>query len=179
MATDQARVKEPLPPAKARPPLGLPYGSVRAILTLLIVAVVIVQIGRGREVELLWTETLMIALAHYFTSRRFIRLPPEVIRRLPPACPLSRSPAPLSSWGLPTSWRRTFPATSAERRRDWRDAAFGQAGKCYSSVWSPRFDTAETLSAPLLDGFGPVTCPGKVVPSFHVPEAKPSRTIQA
>ncbi len=65
-----------------RPPLGLPYGSVRALLTLLIVAVVIVQIGRGREVELLWTETLMIALAHYFTSRRFIKLPPEVIRRL-------------------------------------------------------------------------------------------------
>lgn len=82
MTTDQAHVKEPLPPSKARPPLGLPYGSVRAILTLLIVAVVIVQIGRGRDVELLWTETLMIALAHYFTSRRFIRLPPEVIRRL-------------------------------------------------------------------------------------------------
>ena len=31
---------------------------------------------------MLWTETLMIALAHYFTSRRFVRLPPEVIDHL-------------------------------------------------------------------------------------------------
>ncbi|MGA2799682.1 MAG: hypothetical protein ABSE63_19030 [Thermoguttaceae bacterium] len=69
-------------PSQPRPPLGLPSGSIRALLTLLIVAVVIVQLGRGHEVELLWTETLMIALAHYFTSRRFIKLPPDVIRRL-------------------------------------------------------------------------------------------------
>ena len=62
--------------------MGLPSGSVRALLTLLIVAVVLVQVARGREVEPLWTETLMIALAHYFTSRRFIRLAPEAIRRL-------------------------------------------------------------------------------------------------
>ena len=68
--------------SKTRPPLGLPSGSIRALLTLMIVAVVIVQLGRGREVELLWTETLMIALAHYFTSRRFIKLPPEVISLL-------------------------------------------------------------------------------------------------
>jgi Kef-type K+ transport system membrane component KefB len=67
---------------KPRPPLGLPSGSVRALLTLLIVAVVLVQVARGREVEPLWTETLMIALAHYFTSRRFIRLAPDAIRRL-------------------------------------------------------------------------------------------------
>ena len=67
---------------KARPPLGLPSGSVRALLTLLIVAVVLIQVARGRDVEPLWTETLMIALAHYFTSRRFIRLAPEAIRRL-------------------------------------------------------------------------------------------------
>jgi hypothetical protein len=67
---------------ETRPPLGLPRGSVRALLTLLIVAVVIVELARGREVELLWTETLMIALAHYFTSRRFIRLSPELIHRL-------------------------------------------------------------------------------------------------
>ena len=71
-----------LSPIKARPPLGLPSGSVRALLTLLIVAVVLVQVARGQEVEPLWTETLMIALAHYFTSRRFIRLAPDVFRRL-------------------------------------------------------------------------------------------------
>jgi hypothetical protein len=67
---------------ETRPPLGLPRGSIRALLTLLIVAVVISQLIRGQEVQLLWTETLMIALAHYFASRRFIRLPPDVIKRL-------------------------------------------------------------------------------------------------
>jgi hypothetical protein len=69
-------------PGAPRPPLGLPNGSVRALLTLLVVAVVIVQVIRQREVEPLWTETLMIALAHYFTSRRFINLTPDLIRRL-------------------------------------------------------------------------------------------------
>ena len=64
------------------PPLGLPRGSIRALMTLLIVAVVIVQLVRGQEVELLWAETLMIALAHYFTSRRSLNLPPDVVRRL-------------------------------------------------------------------------------------------------
>jgi hypothetical protein len=68
--------------AESRPPLGLPQGSVRALLTLMIVAVVIVELARGKEVELLWTETLMIALAHYFTTRRFIRLSPELTHRL-------------------------------------------------------------------------------------------------
>ena len=69
MIANHAQVGEP-PPPKARPPLGLPQGSVRALLTMLIVSVVIVQLARGRAVELLWTETLMIALAHDFTSRR-------------------------------------------------------------------------------------------------------------
>jgi hypothetical protein len=55
---------------------------VRALLTLLIVAVVVVQAVRGQEIDLLWAETLMIALAHYFTTRRFLSLPPEIIRRL-------------------------------------------------------------------------------------------------
>jgi hypothetical protein len=72
----------PAPPAKRHSPLGLPSGSIRALLTFLIVAVVIAQIVRGQQVELLWTETLMIALAHYFTSRRLISLSPEVIARL-------------------------------------------------------------------------------------------------
>jgi hypothetical protein len=69
-------------PPSNRPPLGLPRGSIRALLTLMIVAVVIAQMVRGEEVHLLWTETLMIALAHYFASRRFIRLPPEELKRL-------------------------------------------------------------------------------------------------
>ena len=69
-------------PSTTRPSLGLPTGSVRALLTLLVVAVVIVQVCRRREIEALWSETLVIALAHYFTSRRFINLSPEVIGRL-------------------------------------------------------------------------------------------------
>jgi len=69
-------------PANPRAPLGLPSGSIRALLTLLIVAVVIVQSVRGQEIDMLWTETLMIALAHYFTSRRLVRLPPEILDQL-------------------------------------------------------------------------------------------------
>lgn len=49
-------------PSKIWTPLGLPTGSIRALLTLLIVGVVIVQVVRGQEIELLWAETLMIAL---------------------------------------------------------------------------------------------------------------------
>jgi len=79
LTTNQPRLPSAIKP---RPPLHLPSGSVRALLTLLIVAVVVVQVVRGREVEPLWTETLMIALAHYFTSRRFIQLAPEELRRL-------------------------------------------------------------------------------------------------
>lgn len=55
---------------RARPPLGLPTGSVRALLALLIVAVVIVETIRGHAIDELWSETLLIALAHCFTSRR-------------------------------------------------------------------------------------------------------------
>lgn len=66
----------------SRSPLGLPRGSVRAVLTLVIVAVVVIELVRGHQIPMLWTETLMIALAHYFTSRRFIQLPQQVLRRL-------------------------------------------------------------------------------------------------
>jgi hypothetical protein len=54
-----------LPAAKTHTPLGLPIGSIRALLTLLIVAVVIVQVVRQQEVEMLWTETLMIAVRQF------------------------------------------------------------------------------------------------------------------
>ena len=66
----------------ARPPLGLPTGSVRALLTLLILAVVVHEVVLGRQVAVIWTETLVIALAYYFTYRRFASLPREVIIRL-------------------------------------------------------------------------------------------------
>jgi len=67
---------------KARPPLGLPTGSVRALLTLLIVAVVVVESLRGHALPELWSETLLIALAHYFTSRRFIGLQGSTLAQL-------------------------------------------------------------------------------------------------
>lgn len=82
----------------ARPPLGLPTGSVRALLTLLILAVVVHEIVLGRHVDVIWTETLVIALAYYFTYRRFVTLPREVLVRLEKEGALSREPNPL---GLP------------------------------------------------------------------------------
>lgn len=53
-------------------PLGMPQGSVRAILALTIVGIVIYQLLFGIEVGLLLSETLMIVLAHYFASRRSV-----------------------------------------------------------------------------------------------------------
>lgn len=67
---------------KTWPPLGMPIGSVRALLTLIVMSVVITRLARGQEVDVLWIQTLLIALAHYFTSRRFVSLPPDVIVRL-------------------------------------------------------------------------------------------------
>jgi hypothetical protein len=73
---------EPEGSPKDWPPLGLPVGSVRALLTLAIVAVVVSNLAQKREPDPLWIETLLIALAHYFTSRRFVALPPGVVKRL-------------------------------------------------------------------------------------------------
>lgn len=67
---------------KTWPPLGLPTGSVRAPLTLIVVAVVVTRVVLGRPPDPLWIETLLIALAHYFTSRRFVSLSPAVLQRL-------------------------------------------------------------------------------------------------
>lgn len=64
------------------PPLGMPVGSVRALLTLIVVGVVIINLARGQHLEVLWSETLLIAMAHYFTARRFVALSPEVLSRL-------------------------------------------------------------------------------------------------
>ena len=78
-----------------RSPLGLPSGSIRALLTLVIVAVVAAEVARGRAVATLWTETLMIALAHYFSTRRFIQLPADAARRLEEEGLLEREANPL------------------------------------------------------------------------------------
>jgi hypothetical protein len=75
---------EPDGSPKYWPPLGLPVGSIRAILTLFVVAVVTVSVAQDREQELdlIWTETLLIAMAHYFTARRFVSLPPDVLKKI-------------------------------------------------------------------------------------------------
>ena len=71
---------------KTWPPLGMPTGSVRALLALMVVAVVITKMARGDafhdEHDLLWVETLLISLSHYFTSRRFVSLTPQVRQQL-------------------------------------------------------------------------------------------------
>ena len=59
---------------QARYPLGLPGGSVRALLTLLVLLIVAFQMLTEKEMSPLWIETLLITLAHYFSSRRFIHL---------------------------------------------------------------------------------------------------------
>lgn len=82
----------------ARPPLGLPAGSVRAILTLQILAIVVHEVALGHPVAVIWTETLVIALAHYFTSRRFVALPRDVLRRLEEEGHIPKESNPL---GLP------------------------------------------------------------------------------
>jgi len=64
-------------------PLGLPSGSIRALLALTIVAIVNYQLLTGLKVSLLLSETLMIILAHYFAARRHpIKLPPELQQQL-------------------------------------------------------------------------------------------------
>lgn len=80
---------------KTWPPLGLPVGSVRALLALLVVAVVITGLAEGRELNVLWIETLLIALAHYFTSRRFVALPADMRKKLEEEGVLEKERQPL------------------------------------------------------------------------------------
>ncbi len=84
---------------KTWPPLGMPTGSVRALLTLILVSVVVTRMARGDDLsqneDLLWVETLLIALSHYFTTRRFIELPPDVLRRLEDEGVVERERQPL------------------------------------------------------------------------------------
>ena len=46
---------------KKRPPLGLPVGSVRALLTLLTVGVVTRSVALGRELDVLWKKAGLLA----------------------------------------------------------------------------------------------------------------------
>lgn len=62
---------------RKRHTLGLPPGSVRALLALMVVAVTVVTLARKQELSTFWSETLLIALAHYFTSRKSMDLSPR------------------------------------------------------------------------------------------------------
>jgi uncharacterized membrane protein (UPF0136 family) len=86
---------EPEGSPESWPPLGLPTGSVRALLTLTVVAVVIHSVVRQHTLDIIWTETLLIALAWYFTSRRFVALPPAVIERLQNEGVIEKESSPL------------------------------------------------------------------------------------
>ena len=78
-----------------RYPLGLPSGSVRALLTLIVVGVTCTDIVKGLSIEAVWAETLMVALAHYFTSRRVVQLPPAMLSKLEAAEIIPKEPLPL------------------------------------------------------------------------------------
>lgn len=83
------------PVLHSRGALGLPSGSVRAILTLMTVAFIVVQTARGEKIGLLWFESLMIVLAHYFASRRLVHMSPELRERLTREGVLEAEPNPL------------------------------------------------------------------------------------
>jgi hypothetical protein len=75
--------------------LGLPSGSIRAILTLMTVGFITLQTARGERVGLLWFESLMIVLAHYFASRRLVQMPRQLRERLIAEGVLEAEPNPL------------------------------------------------------------------------------------
>jgi len=67
---------------RARPPLGLPIGSVRAVLTLQILAVFVLETLRGHQLPGLWSVAVLLAIAHYFSSRRTVSLSAEAWARV-------------------------------------------------------------------------------------------------
>jgi hypothetical protein len=84
-------------PTAARPvrALGLPNGSVRALLALMVVAVVLRETLAGRPIGVLLAEALLVILAHYFASRRLLALPPGLRERLEQEGVLEPEPSPL------------------------------------------------------------------------------------
>ncbi len=61
-----------------RHPLGWPPGSVRALLTLMLVCYVSIFLLVDADLPALWSEILMIAIVHYFTVRRHVMLPESI-----------------------------------------------------------------------------------------------------
>jgi hypothetical protein len=81
--------------ATQRHPLGLPPGSVRALLCLVVVSFVVAQTARGIGVAVVWHESLMIMLAHYFTTRRMVPLTSDLRSRLEESGEIEREANPL------------------------------------------------------------------------------------
>ncbi len=67
-----------------KPPnaLGLPLGSVRALVALTVIAVYLMQTLGGQVAGLLLSESVLIVLAHYFASRRMLAVSPQNMQRL-------------------------------------------------------------------------------------------------
>ena len=80
---------------RVRKVLGLPAGSIRALLTLMTVGFIVVQTARGQRVSLLWFESLIIVLAHYFAHRRFVALSPALLEKLTAEDLIEDEPHPL------------------------------------------------------------------------------------
>ncbi len=67
---------------RRRPPLGLPPGSVRALLSLMVVSAVITETVRGHPLDVPLAESLMIVLALYFSARRVVNVSPDIREQL-------------------------------------------------------------------------------------------------
>jgi hypothetical protein len=80
---------------RVRRVLGLPSGSIRALLTLMTVGFIVVQTARDQRVSLLWFESLIIVLAHYFAHRRFVALSPALLQKLTAEDLIEDEPHPL------------------------------------------------------------------------------------
>jgi hypothetical protein len=94
LVEDLARAGSPAM-AEQRNPLTLPAGSVRALLCLIVVSFVIAQTARGISVAVVWHESLMIMLAHYFTTRRMVPLSKDLRARLEASGDIDREANPL------------------------------------------------------------------------------------
>ena len=67
----------------------------RALLCLIVVSFLVIQTARGVRVDVVWSEALMITLAHYFTTRRFVPLSHELRAKLEAAGEIEPDESPL------------------------------------------------------------------------------------
>lgn len=76
-------------------PLGLPPGSVRAIVALTVVGVFVWLTWHGKPVGTLLSEAMLIVLAHYFASRQLLTVPAPLRQQLEEQGLLAREANPL------------------------------------------------------------------------------------